>query len=223
MLPFRTRPARLTRCLMSLMHACMQLTRQARRAYVGNLPARISEAALVGFFNSVLLAAGAATAPGQPVLSAYLNPDKRYAFLELRYAHAWGMHASVHGLHVWMQRSLHGIFVLEGESGRVKAHPAEARHPSEHAQNVDGAAGRMPAYLAAGCALPAGAWRRPPMQWRSTASCAKARRSRCACLQGVRAGWNTTARRVKPVCVCEHSVAHDADFHTVGIACAPDR
>lgn len=61
-----------------------QVTRHARRVYVGGLPAGMSEVSLTQLFNNVMMAAGATTQQGGPVLSCYLNNDKRFAFLEFR-------------------------------------------------------------------------------------------------------------------------------------------
>uniref|UniRef100_A0A8C4N7F7 Splicing factor U2AF subunit n=2 Tax=Eptatretus burgeri TaxID=7764 RepID=A0A8C4N7F7_EPTBU len=61
-----------------------QLTRQARRLYVGNIPFGATEDAMVEFFNNQMKLAGLATAPGSPVLAVQINLDKNFAFLELR-------------------------------------------------------------------------------------------------------------------------------------------
>ena len=62
----------------------VQMSRHARRVYVGGLPVGISEVELTQFFNAILMAAGATATPGSPVLSCYMNPEKRFAFVELR-------------------------------------------------------------------------------------------------------------------------------------------
>ncbi|KAK9787875.1 hypothetical protein WJX73_005035 [Symbiochloris irregularis] len=61
-------------------------TRPARKIYVGSLPVAASEAEITHFFNQVMAAAQATTPhmPGQPVVSCYINHDKRFAFVELR-------------------------------------------------------------------------------------------------------------------------------------------
>ncbi|KAI8468256.1 MAG: U2 snRNP auxiliary factor, large subunit [Monoraphidium minutum] len=61
-------------------------TRHARRVYVGGLPPGCGEVELTNYVNQLLLAIGACSHPGVPVLSVYLNADKRYAFVEVRTA-----------------------------------------------------------------------------------------------------------------------------------------
>jgi len=65
-----------------------QMTRQARRLYVGNLPPDTKEHELGAFFNQVLMAAnagGASYGPGEePVLSVYLNLEKKFGFVEFK-------------------------------------------------------------------------------------------------------------------------------------------
>jgi len=62
----------------------MQLSRHARRVYCGGLPAGISEVDLTTFINTAMLAAGGCIQPGPPVISCFMNADKRYAFIEFR-------------------------------------------------------------------------------------------------------------------------------------------
>lgn len=62
----------------------MQLTRHARRLYVGGIPANSSDVHLTNFFNNAI---NQATAPtlyddGHPVMQVYMNPDKCFAFIE---------------------------------------------------------------------------------------------------------------------------------------------
>lgn len=59
-------------------------TRHARRLYVGNLPANTNDVEVGDFFNRALIHARGVTSPGNPVLSVYLNLEKRFAFIELR-------------------------------------------------------------------------------------------------------------------------------------------
>ncbi|XP_032822926.1 splicing factor U2AF 50 kDa subunit-like isoform X1 [Petromyzon marinus] len=61
-----------------------QLTRQARRLYVGNIPFGVTEEAMMDFFNNQMKLAGLAQAPGNPVLAVQINLDKNFAFLEFR-------------------------------------------------------------------------------------------------------------------------------------------
>ncbi len=51
-------------------------TRHARRIYVGGLPSGLTEAALTQFFNNMMMATGASTQPGAPIMSCYMNHDK---------------------------------------------------------------------------------------------------------------------------------------------------
>ncbi|KAH0504631.1 Splicing factor U2AF 65 kDa subunit [Microtus ochrogaster] len=61
-----------------------QMTRQARRLYVGNIPFGITEEAMMDFFNAQLRLGGLTQAPGNPVLAVQINQDKNFAFLEFR-------------------------------------------------------------------------------------------------------------------------------------------
>ncbi|XP_063961301.1 splicing factor U2AF 50 kDa subunit-like isoform X2 [Lytechinus pictus] len=61
-----------------------QMTRQARRLYVGNIPFGVTEDAMVDFFNAKMHSAGLSQAPGPPVLAVQVNHDKNFAFLEFR-------------------------------------------------------------------------------------------------------------------------------------------
>eukprot|EP00172_Hildenbrandia_rubra_P000376 Plantae.Rhodophyta-Hildenbrandia_rubra.ctg1175.p1 GENE.Plantae.Rhodophyta-Hildenbrandia_rubra.ctg1175~~Plantae.Rhodophyta-Hildenbrandia_rubra.ctg1175.p1 ORF type:complete len:477 (+),score=114.89 Plantae.Rhodophyta-Hildenbrandia_rubra.ctg1175:4935-6365(+) len=58
--------------------------RQARRLYVGNLPADATETEVTTFFNDAMIRSGGVDGPGPPIVSVYLNLDKRFAFIELR-------------------------------------------------------------------------------------------------------------------------------------------
>lgn len=61
-----------------------QMTRQARRLYVGNIPFGITEEAMMDFFNAQMRLGGLTQAPGNPVLAVQINQDKNFAFLEFR-------------------------------------------------------------------------------------------------------------------------------------------
>uniref|UniRef100_H2Z1Z9 Splicing factor U2AF subunit n=1 Tax=Ciona savignyi TaxID=51511 RepID=H2Z1Z9_CIOSA len=61
-----------------------QMTRQARRLYVGNIPFGVTEDAMMDFFNNQMQIAGLTQAPGQPILAVQINLDKNFAFLEFR-------------------------------------------------------------------------------------------------------------------------------------------
>jgi len=61
-----------------------QMTRQARRLYVGNIPFGVTEDAMMDFFNSQMRNSGLAQAPGDPILAVQINLDKNFAFLEFR-------------------------------------------------------------------------------------------------------------------------------------------
>ncbi|KAB0337414.1 hypothetical protein FD754_025202 [Muntiacus muntjak] len=61
-----------------------QMTRQARRLYVGNIPFGVTEEAMMDFFNAQMRLGGLTQAPGNPVLAVQVNQDKNFAFLEFR-------------------------------------------------------------------------------------------------------------------------------------------
>ncbi|KAK7174180.1 hypothetical protein R3I93_001389 [Phoxinus phoxinus] len=61
-----------------------QMTRQARRLYVGNIPFGITEESMAEFFNTQMRLAGLSQAPSNPVLAVQINQDKNFAFLEFR-------------------------------------------------------------------------------------------------------------------------------------------
>jgi len=65
-----------------------QATRHARRVYVGNLPATVTEPKLSAFFNNAMHAIGGTVAAlsgqGEPVLNVYINYEKKFAFVEFR-------------------------------------------------------------------------------------------------------------------------------------------
>ncbi|XP_071796582.1 splicing factor U2AF 50 kDa subunit-like [Asterias amurensis] len=61
-----------------------QMTRQARRLYVGNIPFGVTEEQMVDFFNAKMLELGIGQTPGKPVLAVQVNHDKNFAFLEFR-------------------------------------------------------------------------------------------------------------------------------------------
>ncbi|KPP63759.1 Splicing factor U2AF-like [Scleropages formosus] len=61
-----------------------QMTRQARRLYVGNIPFGLTEEAMADFFNTQMRLAGLSQGPTNPVLAVQINQDKNFAFLEFR-------------------------------------------------------------------------------------------------------------------------------------------
>ncbi|XP_061119363.1 U2 small nuclear RNA auxiliary factor 2a isoform X1 [Conger conger] len=61
-----------------------QMTRQARRLYVGNIPFGITEESMMDFFNAQMRLGGLTQAPGNPILAVQINQDKNFAFLEFR-------------------------------------------------------------------------------------------------------------------------------------------
>ncbi|XP_060946442.1 splicing factor U2AF 65 kDa subunit-like isoform X1 [Limanda limanda] len=61
-----------------------QMTRQARRLYVGNIPFGMTEESMAEFFNAQMRLAGLSQAPSNPVLAVQINQDKNFAFLEFR-------------------------------------------------------------------------------------------------------------------------------------------
>lgn len=61
-----------------------QKTRHARRSYIGNLPDGCTDNEIRDFFTGALTTIGGVTMPGEPVLSIYINRDKKFAFVEFR-------------------------------------------------------------------------------------------------------------------------------------------
>ncbi|KAI8806416.1 splicing factor U2AF 65 kDa subunit-like protein [Cladochytrium replicatum] len=60
------------------------IARQARRLYVGNIPYGVQDTVLIDFFNEHMLARKLATSSQDPVISAQINHEKNYAFVEFR-------------------------------------------------------------------------------------------------------------------------------------------
>ena len=63
--------------------AASQMTRQARRLYIGNIPFGLTEDLMVNFFNEKMKEANLMSAPGNPVLAVQINMDKNFAFIEV--------------------------------------------------------------------------------------------------------------------------------------------
>ena len=63
--------------------AASQLTRQARRLYIGNIPFGITEDLMMNFFNEKMTGSSLCSAPGLPVLAVQINVDKNFAFVEV--------------------------------------------------------------------------------------------------------------------------------------------
>lgn len=62
-----------------------QTNRQARRLYIGNITYEASEQNLCGFFNNKMKEMDFVTArSGEPCVSAQVNHEKSYAFVEVR-------------------------------------------------------------------------------------------------------------------------------------------
>jgi splicing factor U2AF subunit len=61
-----------------------QMTRQARRLYVGTIPFGITEESMLDFLNTQMHLRGLTQAPGNPILAVQINLDKNFAFLEFR-------------------------------------------------------------------------------------------------------------------------------------------
>uniref|UniRef100_A0A4W4HEY5 Splicing factor U2AF subunit n=1 Tax=Electrophorus electricus TaxID=8005 RepID=A0A4W4HEY5_ELEEL len=61
-----------------------QMTRQARRLYIGNIPFGVTEESMAEFFNAQMRLARLIQAPSNPVLAVQINQDKNFAFLEFR-------------------------------------------------------------------------------------------------------------------------------------------
>jgi splicing factor U2AF subunit len=94
-----------------------QQQRQQKRLYVGNLPATVSEIELMEFFNAAMSNANVLTSPGSPVLSATINREKAYAFIEFRSAEEASAGMSLDGI------------TLQGNALRV-------RRPKDYQPNV---------------------------------------------------------------------------------------
>lgn len=76
--------------------AASQMTRQARRLYIGSIPFGISEDAMLKFFNEKMAAARLGTAAGPPILAVQINMDKNFAFVEVSFVcllNSCGTHA----------------------------------------------------------------------------------------------------------------------------------
>lgn len=63
--------------------AASQMTRQARRLYIGNIPFGITEDLVVDYFNEKMVKSNLTSAPGNPVLAVQINMDKNFAFIEV--------------------------------------------------------------------------------------------------------------------------------------------
>jgi len=68
----------------SLANHLPQQTRHARRLYVGNLPAHVSEDELHHFFRSSIETALGHPLNEDPILSVYINQERRFCFLEFK-------------------------------------------------------------------------------------------------------------------------------------------
>lgn len=62
----------------------LSATRQARRLYVGGIPAGVSSDSVVALFNSELRSRGLCQSVNDPVISAQVNTERHFAFIELR-------------------------------------------------------------------------------------------------------------------------------------------
>jgi hypothetical protein len=62
----------------------LQATRFARRISIGNTPSGMKEADLLTLFNQAMMAAACSVSPGCPVLTAHVNQEHRFGFVELR-------------------------------------------------------------------------------------------------------------------------------------------
>eukprot|EP00123_Amoebidium_parasiticum_P013727 comp22118_c0_seq1/m.32329 comp22118_c0_seq1/g.32329 ORF comp22118_c0_seq1/g.32329 comp22118_c0_seq1/m.32329 type:complete len:565 (-) comp22118_c0_seq1:609-2303(-) len=61
-----------------------QITRGARRLYIGNIPFGVTDAQMMNFFNEQMQAANLISQPGYPVLNVQINHEKNFAFVEFR-------------------------------------------------------------------------------------------------------------------------------------------
>jgi hypothetical protein len=114
-----------------------QGTRKARRLYVGNLPIeemQVTEEMLVGFFCAAATQAGIAntTLPGDPVVSAWLSQENKFAFVEFR-----TMEEATAGL------GLNGITM--GPNSLKVSRPSDYEDPSTSMMAMRMAAGDMSA------------------------------------------------------------------------------
>jgi splicing factor U2AF subunit len=65
--------------------AVPQQTRHARRLYVGNLPPNVTEQELHVFFRAAIQQALVEKSPDEdPILSVYINHERRFCFLEFK-------------------------------------------------------------------------------------------------------------------------------------------
>lgn len=53
---------------------------------MGSVPTGATDKELLAFFNKVLMATGCSTAPGAPVMHAFVDGQRRFAFVEMRTA-----------------------------------------------------------------------------------------------------------------------------------------
>ncbi|EST07182.1 RNA recognition motif domain protein [Kalmanozyma brasiliensis GHG001] len=65
--------------------ATQNANRQARRLYVGNITHQTTEPNIIAFFNEQMHKLQLGTEPGDPAVSAQVNVDKGYAFVEFRH------------------------------------------------------------------------------------------------------------------------------------------
>ncbi|GJV09396.1 splicing factor U2af large subunit B-like protein isoform X3 [Tanacetum coccineum] len=66
--------------------AAIQATRHARRIYFGELSPTANEQSVATYFSHVMSAIGGNTAgPGDAVVNVYINHEKKFAFVEMRY------------------------------------------------------------------------------------------------------------------------------------------
>lgn len=63
-----------------------QLTRHARRLYMGNIPQGLVDEVSKDFFNNTMKEMKLATGAGDPIISCLVNHEKNFAFLEFRSA-----------------------------------------------------------------------------------------------------------------------------------------
>jgi len=75
-----------------------QQQRRQRRLYVGNLPPTATDVELIDFFNTIMVNSGAVTQKGNPVVSATINREKGFAFIEFRTAEEASVGMSLDGI-----------------------------------------------------------------------------------------------------------------------------
>lgn len=96
----------------ALVGAASQQTRHARRVYVGGL-GDVTEAEIADFFTDLVRSAAVHPPKSNPVLSVYINPERKFAFVELNSIEL-----------------ANSIMLLDGLI--FKGHPVKIRRPNDY-------------------------------------------------------------------------------------------